>query len=53
MAFAEGVFSGIRNPLGHEYGFDLTEQQALEYLAALSVLARWVDEATIEQMDSD
>lgn len=49
IAFAEGVFAGIRNPLSHEFGHDLTEQQALEYLAALSVLARWVDDANIEQ----
>ncbi|WP_313451359.1 TIGR02391 family protein [Brevibacterium casei] len=46
--FAEGVFAGIRNPLTHEAEQDLPEQQALEYLAALSVLARWVDESTLE-----
>jgi hypothetical protein len=51
MAFAEGIFAGIRNPLAHEDGHDLSEQQALEYLAALSVLARWVDEATVERVD--
>lgn len=48
MAFAEGVFAGIRNPLSHEADQELTEQEALEYLAALSVLARWVDESTVE-----
>lgn len=48
MAFAEGVFAGIRNPLSHEAGHELREQEALEYLAALSVLARWVDESTVE-----
>src|SRR5699024_9184871 len=48
MAFAEGIFAGIRNPLSHEAGQELTEQEALEYLAALSVLARWVDESTVE-----
>lgn len=47
-AFAEGVFSGIRNPLSHEADQELSEQKALEYLATLSVLARWVDEATVE-----
>lgn len=51
MAFAEGIFAGIRNPLAHEADHDLTEQQALEYLAALSVLARWVDEATVEHAE--
>ena len=48
MAFAEGVFAGIRNPLSHEADQELSEQVALEYLAALSVLARWVDESTVE-----
>ncbi|GEK80142.1 TIGR02391 family protein [Agrococcus baldri] len=47
-AFAEGVFAGIRNPLAHEVDQEMPEQQALEYLAALSVLARWVDDATLE-----
>lgn len=45
--FAEGVFAGIRNPLAHEADQEIPEQQALEYLAALSVLARWVDESTL------
>lgn len=48
MAFAEGVFAGIRNPLSHEADQEMTEQVALEHLAALSVLARWVDESTVE-----
>lgn len=48
MTFAEGVFAGIRNPLSHEADQELSEQVALEYLAALSVLARWVDESTVE-----
>lgn len=46
--FAEGVFAGIRNPLAHEADQEMPEQQALEYLAALSVLARWVDGSTLE-----
>ncbi len=48
MAFAEGIFAGIRNPLSHEGDQELSAQEALEYLAALSVLARWVDAATVE-----
>ena len=40
-SLAEGVFAGSRNPLAHEADVDMPEQQALEYLAALSVLARW------------
>ncbi|QZQ56821.1 TIGR02391 family protein [Curtobacterium sp. TC1] len=48
MAFAEGVFAGIRNPLSHEADQELTEQVALEYLVALSVLARWVDDSLVK-----
>lgn len=48
MALAEGIYAGIRNPFNHEDPKDIDEQVALEYLAALSVLARWVDDSTIE-----
>lgn len=48
MALAEGIYAGIRNPFNHESPNDIDEQIALEYLAALSVLARWVDESTVE-----
>ncbi len=48
MALAEGIYAGIRNPFNHEDPKDIDEQVGLEYLAALSVLARWVDEAVLE-----
>lgn len=48
MAFAEGIFAGIRNPLSHETDQEISEQEGLEYLAALSVLARWVDTSEVE-----
>ena len=48
MALAEGIYAGIRNPFGHGDPEDIDEQVALEYLAALSVLARWVDDSTLE-----
>lgn len=48
MALAEGIYVGIRNPFNHENPIEIDEQVALEYLAALSVLARWIDEATVE-----
>lgn len=48
MALAEGIYAGIRNPFNHEDPKDIDEQVALEYLAALSVLARWVDASTVE-----
>ncbi|WP_201788868.1 TIGR02391 family protein [Amycolatopsis orientalis] len=53
MNLAEGVFAGIRNPLSHEVDQELSEQEALEYLAALSVLARWVDAATVERAEGE
>ncbi|OLT97533.1 TIGR02391 family protein [Mycobacterium syngnathidarum] len=48
MSLAEGIFAGIRNPLSHEVDQELSEQEALEYLAALSVLGRWVDQSDVE-----
>ena len=45
--FAEGCFAGIRNPATHEHGDDWSQQKALEYLASLSVLARWIDECEV------
>lgn len=54
MDFGAGCFAAIRNPVGHlpNDQFDLPEQQALERLAALSLLARWVDEASVEISES-
>lgn len=49
MALAEGLFAAVRNPIAHEADSDLSEQGALEELAAFSVLARWVDRATAIQ----
>lgn len=47
-AFAEGCYTGIRHPNGHEDGLpELPEHEALEQLAALSVLARWVDTSVV------
>jgi len=46
---AEGIYAGIRNPFNHEAPTAVSEQVALEYLAALSVLARWVDKAKVEE----
>ncbi|MFI7674195.1 TIGR02391 family protein [Actinophytocola sp. NPDC049390] len=45
--FAEGCFAGIRNPAAHDAGPDWNEQEALEYLAALSILARAIDECEV------
>lgn len=51
MSFAEGIFAGIRNPFSHEADQELSEQETLEYLAALSVLARWVDKAEVDRTE--
>ncbi len=52
MEFGSGCFAAIRNVLSHEHGeaADLPEQTALEYLAAFSILARWIDSA--ERVDA-
>ncbi|MFJ5832283.1 TIGR02391 family protein [Streptomyces sp. NPDC093089] len=48
-ALAEGCYAGLRNPNSHEADLDeLPEHEALEQLAAFSLLARWVDSATAE-----
>ncbi|MFE2945311.1 TIGR02391 family protein [Streptomyces sp. NPDC059255] len=48
-SFAEGCYAGIRNPNSHEVILgDLPEHEALEHLAAFSILARWVDNSSVE-----
>ena len=42
---------GIRNPQAHKTANQFTEQEALEQLGALSVLARWVDASAHEAAD--
>jgi hypothetical protein len=50
MGFGAGCFQAIRNPVGHLPNADheMDEEAALERLAALSLLARWIDQADIE-----
>jgi hypothetical protein len=43
---AQGAYAGIRNVAAHK-GDEWPEQIALEYLAVLSVIARWTDEAEL------
>ncbi|HEX7122374.1 MAG TPA: TIGR02391 family protein [Gemmatimonadaceae bacterium] len=47
LNFGQGCFMGLRNPATHE-DEDWEEQVALESLAALSVLARWINECDVE-----
>jgi hypothetical protein len=48
-SFGVGCFQAIRNPVGHlpDEQHELTEQDALERLAALSLFARWIEQATL------
>lgn len=48
MEFSAGWFTAVRNLLAHRAGVDLEEYGALEYLAALSIIARWSDEAHVD-----
>ncbi|MEU1550888.1 TIGR02391 family protein [Nocardia sp. NPDC005745] len=45
-----GCFAAIRNPIGHlpNDEVELDEQSALERLCALSLLARWIEEAGLD-----
>jgi hypothetical protein len=52
MDFGAGCFEGIRNPAAHEHALDLPESVALEQLAAFSLLARWIDECSVERLDT-
>lgn len=49
-SFGVGVFMAIRNPLSHltSEELDIGQQEALERLAALSLLAHWIDKAGLE-----
>ncbi|KRA25933.1 hypothetical protein ASD65_06220 [Microbacterium sp. Root61] len=42
LYMARGVFAAVRNPASHSTD-DLPRQEALEQLATLSILARWID----------
>ena len=48
IAYAQGVSMTIRNPATHETK-ERSRQVALEQLAALSLLARWVDECDLDE----
>lgn len=44
---AMGAFAGIRNVVAHSVTAGWSQQEALEYLAVLSVVARWVEETEV------
>ncbi|MFJ4517478.1 TIGR02391 family protein [Streptomyces sp. NPDC088816] len=43
-----GAFLAIRNLAAHEDEVNWSQQEALEYLATFSVIARWIEECTVE-----
>jgi hypothetical protein len=55
LSFGVGCFKAIRNPLGHlpDDQHDITEQEALEQLAAWSLFARWIERARVAETDGD
>lgn len=51
LQFSQGCFAAIRNPATHRTE-DATVQEALEQLATLSTLARWIDECDLVETQS-
>lgn len=51
MYFSVGWYTAIRNVLSHSSGMALEKYRALEYLAALSIIARWAQEAIVDSVD--
>lgn len=47
-ALAEGCFAAIRNPASHDELAELGQQEAVEQLAVISVLARLVDASSVD-----
>jgi len=45
LRLGEGCFAAVRNPSSHQPMSDISEQKALEQLALVSLLARWIDES--------
>ncbi|NEA96021.1 hypothetical protein G3I22_27695 [Actinospica acidiphila] len=43
-----GAFLALRNLAAHEDEVDWSQQEALEYLATFSVVARWIEECVVE-----
>lgn len=50
LQFSQGCFMAIRNPATHSTA-ELTPQEALEQLAILSTLARWIDQCELVETD--
>lgn len=48
---AQACYAGIRNTAAHQQNVGWTAGVALEYLAAFSILARWIDECEVYRID--
>ena len=51
MDFAAGCFEAIRNPAAHEHELEISDQVAMEQLAAFSLLARWIEECEVQSVE--
>ena len=51
LHFSQGCFMAIRNPATHSTS-DASAQEALEQLAILSTLARWIDQCELVELES-
>jgi uncharacterized protein (TIGR02391 family) len=47
---AQGAFAGIRNVVAHRWDPGWSQQEALEYLAVLSTVARWTDATEVHRL---
>lgn len=49
MDLGKGLFAGVRNPIAHvpDDEIKMSEQEAVEALAAFSMFARWIDQANV------
>jgi hypothetical protein len=47
----QACFQGVRNVASHDEAANWSEEEALEYLAMFSVLARWIDECDVERSE--
>ncbi len=53
LEFGPGCFRAIRNSVGLYDEMEVTEQEALERLAALNLLARFIDEPDVVDADQE
>ena len=52
MNFGVGLMLAIRNPVSHEHNLQWSAAISMEFLAAWSAFARWVEECEVCREDS-